>query len=268
MLTARVFVVTLVLPLLAAAPRQTTADRPEAAILALVKAIYANDVAGYNAATVPDPRRDRLTRGGRVNEAKLRELQRDPQSLQMKKSRPFLFEGREVTPDKKGQYPPGTTVLYTVVQGGSPMVVTLVRQADGWKVDLRWWLAMLDLQSSEPRRGTPEFAARALTAALAAMDRTAAARYATPGADMNLLFRGAQREPSGVFDALAMEMPLVELRPGEFYPMRDRIVEGSSQPDLKVLLGQFGVVEIPYVVRRIDGEWRVEPQAYYAYFNR
>ena len=89
-----------------------------------------------------------------------------------------------------------------------------------------------------------------------------------PGASLDLLFRGAQREPSGMFDALAMEMPLVELRPGEFYPTRDRIVEGSAQPDVKVFLGQFGVVEIPYVVRRINGEWRVEPQPYYAWFNR
>jgi hypothetical protein len=254
-------------------PPQAAADRPEAAILALVKAIYANDVAAYNAVTVPDPRRGRLTTGGHVNEAKLRELQSDPPSLQMRQSRPFLFEGREAKRDKNGQYPVGTTVLYSAVQGGSPMVVTLVRQPDGWKVDVRWWLAMLDLQSSGPRRGTPEFAARALTAALAAMDRTAAAKYATPGASsLTVLFQGAQREPSGVFDALAMEMPIVELRPGEFYPMRDRIVEGSAQPDMKVLLGQFGVVEIPYVVRRINingtDEWRVEPQPYYYWFNR
>jgi hypothetical protein len=50
--------------------------------------------------------------------------------------------------------------------------------------------------------------------------------------------------------------------------MRDRVVEGSTAPDVKLLLGLFGVVEIPFVVRKIDGEWRVEPQPYFAYFNR
>ncbi|HEX5069220.1 MAG TPA: hypothetical protein VFV78_03305 [Vicinamibacterales bacterium] len=247
---------------------QAAADSPEPVIRALVKAIYAADVAGYNAVTIPDPRRARLTSGGRVNESKLEQLTTDPQSLQMKQVRPFLDHGREAVPDSKGQYAVGTTALFTVTHGGSPMAVALVKLADGWKVDLRWWLAGVEMQSTEPRRGSPEYAIRGLTAALAAMDRTAAATFATPGASLDLLFRGAQREPSGMFDALAMEMPLVELEPGEFFPIRDRIVEGSAQPDMKVFVGQFGVVEIPYVVRRINGDWRVEPQPYYAWFNR
>jgi len=50
-------------------------------------------------------------------------------------------------------------------------VVALVKQTDGWKVDVRWWLAGIEQQSSEPRRGTPEYAIRGLTAALAAIDR-------------------------------------------------------------------------------------------------
>ena len=41
------------------APPQKSADSPEAAILALVKAMYANDVDGYNGITMPDPRRSR-----------------------------------------------------------------------------------------------------------------------------------------------------------------------------------------------------------------
>jgi len=247
---------------------QTTKDGPEPVMLALVKAIYANDAAAYNAVTVPDPRRARLTSGGRVNESKLRDLTEDPGSLQMRKNRPFLYQGQEAALDANGRYPIGTTALYTLAHGGSPMVARLVRQADGWKVDLRWWLAMIDLQSAPPKSGTPEYAARALSASVIAMDRKTAAKYATPGADLDLLFLGAQREPSGVLDALAMEMPIVELGPGEFFPMRDRIAEGSAAPDVKLLLGLFGVVEIPYVVRKVGGEWRVEPQPYFAYFNR
>jgi hypothetical protein len=41
----------------------------------------------------------------------------------------------------------------------------------------------------------------------------------------------------GVFDALAMEMPLVELQPGEFFPIDERVVEGSTSSDQKLLLG-------------------------------
>ena len=163
-------------------------------------------------------------------------------------------------------------MLYSVVQGGSPMVVTLVRQPTDGKSICAGGSQWSSCSASEPKAAcrSDKVALRKLCMA---MDRTAAAKYATPGAgSLTVLFQGAQREPSGVFDALAMEMPIVELRPGEFYPMRDRIVEGSAEPDVKVLLGQFGVVEIPYVVRRINingtDEWRVEPQPYYYWFNR
>jgi hypothetical protein len=230
--------------------------------------MYGNDVEGYTRVTIPDPRRARLTTGGRVNTAALQRLEQDPGSLQMKSRRPFLNRGREAAADASGNYPVGTTALYSVAHGGNSMVAPLVRQADGWKVDVRWWLAMMDIQTGPEPRNTPAYAARALTASLAAMDRESAAKFATPGASIDLLFRGAQREPSGVFDALAMEMPLVELKPGEFYPIDDQVVEGSTSPDQKLLLGMFGVVEIPFVVRRISGEWRVEPQAFYRYFNR
>jgi len=249
-------------------PAQRSADTPEAALLTLVRAMYSNDVESYNRITLPDPRRTRLTSGGRPNTAALQRLEQDPGSLQMKSRRPFLFRGREATPDATGIYPVGTTALYSVSHGGNSMVAPLVRQADGWKVDVRWWLAMTDLRNGPEPRGTPAFAARALTASMAAMDRESAAKFATPGASLDLLFRGAQREPSGVFDALAMEMPLVELQPGEFFPIDDRVVEGSSAPDQKLLLGLFGVVEIPFVVRRVSGNWRVEPQSFYKYFNR
>jgi hypothetical protein len=249
-------------------PSQKSTDTPEAAIRALVKAMYGNDVDAYNRVTMPDPRRARLTTGGRVNAAALQRLEQDPGSLQMKSRRPFLYRGREAAPDASGNYPTGTTALYSVAHGGNSMVAPLVRQADGWKMDVRWWLAMIDLQNGPEPRGTPAYAARALTASLAAMDRESAMKFVTPGASLDLLFRGAQREPSGVFDALSMEMPLVELQPGEFFPIDERVVEGSTAPDQKLLLGLFGVVEIPYVLRRINGEWRVEPQAFYRYFNR
>jgi len=92
-----------------------------------------------------------------------------------------------------------------------------------------------------------------------------------PGANPDILFDRApsQREPSGHLDALAMEMPIVELTPGEFRALpTGQVVEGSSRPDVKVLVGLMGSVEIPFVVRLIDKEWKVEPQPYFALINR
>jgi len=60
-----------------------------------------------------------------------------------------------------------------------------------------------------------------------------------------------------------MEMPLVEIGPGEFCRMPSgRVVEGFAAADRKVIVGQFGPVEMPFVLRRIDAGWRVEVEPY------
>ena len=105
-------------------------DDPSPVVRSLVVAMYSNDVAGYNKLTMPHPLRSRLTSGGRVNENGLRELKEDPDSLQIKQKRPFEFQGKEAKPGANGQYPIGTTGHY-VVAHHSPMVMGLVKQADG-----------------------------------------------------------------------------------------------------------------------------------------
>jgi hypothetical protein len=131
---------------------------------------------------------------------------------------------------------------------------------------------MTELASGrEPAQDSPEFAIRSLLEAMLRLDRAAAARFAAPGADMELLFDGAprQREPSGVLDAAVFEMPLVEIEPGEFARTpTDKVVEGTQAADRKVLVGQFGPVEIPFVVRRVGTAWRVEAEPYFVLMNR
>ena len=203
-------VATVCLSTLSAAQDQR--NRPEDVIRALVVAMYANDVGAYNQLTIPHPQRSRLTTGGRVNQERLSALKEDPDSLQIVGQRPPMFRGQDVEPDAKGDYPVGTTALYVAAHGGSPMVVTLARRADGWTVDLRWWIALMELAAGrEPAPDTPEMTIRSLLAAMLELDRAAASRLAAPGADMNVLFADAprQREPSGVLEASVIEMPLV-----------------------------------------------------------
>jgi hypothetical protein len=252
----------------AAAFAQPSSNDPESVIRSLFTAMYSNDVQAYNAITVPAPGRNRLTTGGTVNASKLDQLRENPEGLQMRELRPFLFRGKEAEPDTRGEWPDGTTALYMAAHYSSPMAVRLVKQRDGWKVDVRWWVAMADLGDGvTPAKGTAAFAARALTSALIRLDRKAAASFVATRDNVNLLFVGApsQREPSGQLDALAMEMPIVELGPGEFAVMpTGRIVEGTSQTDVKTLVGMFGPVELPFIVRKINGDWKVEAEPYFA----
>jgi hypothetical protein len=243
-------------------------DDPSQVIRSLMTAMYSNDVTAYNKLTLPHPLRSRLTTGGRVNEDGLRSLEEDPGSLQIKPQRPFEFQGKEAKLGANGQYPVGTTGHYIVAHRGGPMVMGLVRQADGWKVDVRWWVAMTDLMSGkEPAKDSPEFAIKSLLMSMLQLDRRGAARYVTDAKGMDLLFDGAprQREPSGVMEASVAEMPIVELEPGEFTPLpTGGVAEGVRTPDRKVLVGWFGPIELPFVIKRAGNEWKVEPQPYFA----
>jgi hypothetical protein len=42
-----------------------------------------------------------------------------------------------------------------------------------------------------------------------------------------------------------------------------RVVEGVRRDDMKVLVGLYGPLEMPFVVRRIWIRWRVQPEPYF-----
>jgi len=247
-------------------------DDPEPVIRALVMAMYSNDVASYEKVTLPHPQRSRLTAGGRVNEDALRDLKENPSGLQIRSEREMLFQGKPATIGASGQFPEGTTALYVVAHRSGPTAVPLVRKSDGWKVDVRWWIAMSQIASGpEPAANSPDAVIRSLLMATLRHDRTRAARYLTDGRNIELLFLGGPsfREPSGVLEAGVAEMPLVEIGPGEFYPVPvGPIVEGTTDPARKVLVGLFGPIEMPFVVRKVGSDWRVVAQPYLALMNR
>jgi hypothetical protein len=148
----------------------------------------------------------------------------------------------------------------------------VIREPDSWKVDLRWWVAMLDMANAgPPAAGSPDHANPQPHACADCSRSWRSLAFRSAGADVGVLFAGAPpyREPSGVLEATAMEMPLVEVGPAEFYRMPSgRVVEGSIAVDRKVIVGQFGPVEMPFVLRRIGGAWRIEVEPCFALINR
>src|SRR4030095_15398824 len=109
-------------------------DSPEAVIRSFVRAMYSNDLAAYEALTVPVSGRDRLAKGGAVNVEAKEELEQNPEAVQLRVTRPYQFRGREARPDANGEYPIGTTVRFSVAYR-YPMVVSLVRTLEGWRID-------------------------------------------------------------------------------------------------------------------------------------
>lgn len=258
--------------LLTSAAARGATTGPERAVRDFIRALAMHDTEAFARAVRPDPRASRFINGEPLTSEGRLEATRRLETLQVRPSDDVLLRGKPVKPDAQGEYPVGSVGRFIVSGQGGPAVVTVVREPDGWKVDLRWWLAMLDMRNAEaPAAGSPDHAIRNLTLALIALNRQAVLRFAVPDADVRILFAGAPsyREPSGVLEASAMEMPLVEVGPGEFYRMPSgRVVEGSTAADRKVIVGQFGPVEMPFVLRRLGGAWRVEAEPYFALINR
>jgi hypothetical protein len=245
-------------------------DDPVPVIRALVLAMYSGDVASFEKLTMPHPQRSRLTAGARSSPDKLKQLKDYPEGLQVRKTRPLLAQGKPVEPGADGRLPLGTTGVYVVAHGSGPMTLRVVKQNDGWKIDLRWWIAMTEA-AREPPPDSPDRAIRTLLMAMLENDRERAATFITDRRTLDYLFLGAprQREPSGVLEANVIEMPLVEAGVGDFFALaNDRLVEGGSTADRKLIVGLFGPVEIPFEVRRVGGEWKIVAEPYFAYMNR
>jgi hypothetical protein len=246
---------------------------PERAVAEFIRALSMHDIAAFDRLSLPHPRARQLLMIGDMTPEARERAQRNLDNLQLHSREDFALNGKAVDPDANGDYPVGSVGHFIAASNGGPSLVTLVHQASGWKVDLRWWATMAEMMQADrpPAAGSPDAVIRELAAAMISLHKEEAARLVVPGADLELLFAYApsQPEPSDVLGALVIEMPLVDVGPGEFYRMpTGRIVEGVVSPDRKVIVGQFGSVEMPFVVRRVNDEWRVEAEPYYVLFNR
>jgi len=205
---------------------------PERAVREFIRALAMHDAEAFGQAVRPDTRARRFLNPQPLTAEGKAEAARRLETLQVRRSDDVLLRGEPVEADGRGDYPVGSVGHFIASGNGGPALVTVVREKDGWKIDLRWWLAMLDMADARPpAAGSPDHAIRNLILALIALDRNEASRFVVPGAEMSVLFDGAPsvREPSGVLESAAMEMPLVEVGAGEFYSMPSgRIVEGKQ----------------------------------------
>ena len=245
---------------------------PERAVREFISALAMHDAPAFAKSIRPDPRASRFLNPQPLTADQQAEASRRLETLQVRRTEDILLRGKPVDGDANGDYPVGSVGRFLVSGAGGPAVVTVVREMDGWKIDLRWWLAMLDMASAGPTdEGSADHTIRNLILALLALKRDEASRFIAPDGDLDVLFAGAPpyREPSGVLEATTMEMPLVEIGSGEFYRMPSgRVVEGSATADRKLIVGQFGPTTMPFVLRRVGKAWRVEAEPYFVLINQ
>jgi hypothetical protein len=242
-------------------------DSPEPVIRAFYRAVLSGDVAAYHTVIVVDALADKFLPREAPPPEKSREIAMASMDFSIRQTQPFRAHGTEVRVDATGHYPVGTTTRYLANFPRSLTVVTVVRHADGWKVDLRWWEALATTTEDGPPADSAEYAVKTLTAALVTLQRAEAKKVIVPGGALEVLFAGAPSapEPSDQMISLVGEMPVVEIGPGEFVSMPSgTIVEGVSDPEKKVLVGLYGPHELPFVVQKIGAEWRVGVEPYFS----
>jgi len=242
-------------------------DSPEPVIRAFYRALLSGDAAAFHKVIVVDPFADKFLPRDPPSPEKAHEVAMESMDFSMRQTQPFRAHGKEIGVDAAGHYPVGTTSRYLANFPRSLTVVTVVRKADGWKVDLRWWEALVMLPEDGPEPGSAEYAVKMLTAALVMLRRDEASKVIVPDGKLEVLFAGAPSapEPSDQMISLVGEMPLVEIGPGEFVQMPSgTIVEGVNDPAKKVLVGLYGPHELPFVVQKLGAEWRVAVEPYFS----
>lgn len=175
-----------------------------------------------------------------------------------------LAPGYEALADAEAEsLPIGAPLRFSLVYHGTPMVVSTVKTADGWRVDLRWWEAMSRLARGRPvPKRHPEMLARRFLLALMQRDEKELGRLLPDGYSTDQLYPEGFEPPfEDQYFYLAMEMPLVEL--GE----KDLVLspDGGTAPALepgsrdKLLVGFYWDVELHFRLIADGQSYRVAP---------
>lgn len=249
------------------------ADDPEAVVRAFLLAAYSHDAALFNALTFPPSSSSVLLSTEPVPKARRAEIETETKTLQLKRLQPFRQRGIVVNPGLGGVYPDGTTTRYSTSFDGDFTVISVVKKEGRWLVDVRWWLKVMEmsLRDESTRTDEKELVIKKFLLNLLRLNRRAVSESLVPGADIDIAFQGAPRvpEPSDVLPSLAIEMPLVEAEADEVYPLLSgQLVKKGATGEEAVMVGLYGPFEMVFLLRRVQGQWRIVPEPYYRIINR
>ena len=249
------------------------ADDPEAVVRSFTRAAYSHDATQFNALVFPRVGADVLLSSEPVTKERLKEIETEARALRPKQLQPFRHRGVVVGPGSDGGYPEGTTTRYRTSFQGDQTIVSMVKKEGHWLVDVRWWLKIreMSLRQEKDKPEEKELVIKKFLLNLLRLNRAAVSQSLVAGSDIEIAFEGAPRvpEPSDVLPSLAIEMPLVEAEGDEVYPLLSgKLVKKDAARGEVVMVGLYGPFEMVFLLRRVDGNWRIVPEPYYRIINR
>ncbi len=160
----------------------------------------------------------------------------------------------------------GTKAIYFTQFRGVVMAIPMQRSESGWRVDVRFWLAMMKQSTARPQKSDPEMVAKGFLFHILAKKPEMLNEFTSQRINGDE-YTAANNLPAGDLDqilSLCVEMPIVHARLGErvVVPSGESAV-GADGGDSLVLIGLMGSTEIPFLLRRVGEEWKVVPQKYF-----
>ncbi len=238
------------------------ANDPEVALRAFMYALYANDSADYQTRIIPVAESAVLIGPQKFTEEQLSKLRKDIDGLRLRQTSGPSFEGKPAAPP----YTVGTKAIYFTQFRGVNLAIPMEVAPDGWKADVRYWLAMRKQNERRPQKTDPEMVAKAfLFYVLAKKPQALDEVVATPVKSEE--YTAANDLPPGDLDqvlSLCAEMPIVRARPKErFLLPSGELVGGSEEQDTLVLVGLMGPIEVPFLMKKTGNAWKIVAQRYF-----
>jgi hypothetical protein len=242
----------------------------EQALRDFMYALYANDAVDFQKRILPEPDSGVLIGRQTFTQEQLDKLRNDINGLKLRQMAPPSLDGTPL-PSSSAPFPIGTKIIYFTQFRGVVVAAPVQRSENGWKVDVRYWLAMRKQLEARPQRTDPEIVAKGFLFHVLAKKPDTLNEFTSHsinGED----YTSANNLPPGDLDqilSLCVEMPVVRARPGErvLLPSGEVAVGsdavGSDKDESLVLIGLMGATEVPFLMRRVGGAWKVVPQRYF-----
>jgi hypothetical protein len=258
-------------------PSQTGKDsslRPDIkqVIRAFLIALYSADAAEYQKWILPEAGSNDLLSFRKPTGSELDDLRKEAASTSLQQVSPFVFEGNELTTTTDRRYPIGTKTTFMTGFRGTVIAIPMVYAESGWKVDVRFWVAMKKQADGATFKQTdPEVVAKAFLYYLLARQPQKLKQLSA--IDINAEdYTKANNLPGGDLDqilSLCIEMPVIRAREGESFRMPSgEIVKAAKESDTLVLVGLLGTAEIAFQVKKVGDQWKVIPQKYFEMLRR
>lgn len=227
--------------------------------------LYSNDRLGNEKVRFPGPEGATLVGRAVLSDEKLALVREEVSGLKLGLVESFRLQGRAIKPDSKGEYPVGTSVSFTTQARGVILLIPVVKLASGWKVDVRFWLAV----RKKCKENDPEVVTRKFLYGLISRKENELKEFVVPGSDLRSIIKG-KAPVEDQYYALALEMPVVDSMEGEGMLLADgtAVTVQQSTPQSKWLTGLYGYYKLVFELRLEKDKWRVVPRDYLSVISR